>query len=576
MALKYGDVQNQHQHPPAVKKENFELMLEGFLFLMFIFSCLFVLSAFSSGDFLGAFQTLRTAAIFFGLLFLKLNWDWVLNKINHKTAATTERTKEDSFAHLDHSLEVGLTTGILTERGHQAGAAGDQIIHIPFADCAQNFVCFGGTGSGKTTRFINGMLFQMMAARTLDKQGEREYFGGLIFDVKGDFCKSVYEIAKMVGGRPIYTVGVGADRLKVNLLAGLTPATATDFLRSAYALGGSRSNDSVWLDSALELTQSVLTILEQTAAGYTIKGLYEFIFDAEKRSKFMAEAQENVSCIADKTDFEHAIYYYENVYSKYDEKLIKSVEFTLSPVIKAFQTVELSDAFCNTDPVKNYDLKDILNNGDIVLVDLPLVKFGKAGKTVYTLLKLRYFNLMQSRHADETLNKDRFCFFLCDEYQELISSTGSAGLSDGNFWDKSRSSRMIGIISAQSIAAFETAIGDRTKTQTILSNFVQKICFRTGEEQTIRYFSETIGKAEVQKFTHNEGSSAQWYGGNMSNNQGYSVSYVDKHVIDANLFRQLGDVPNAPIKGTTTALACLSIEGRAIDDVIMLTPLFID
>lgn len=49
------------------------------------------------------------------------------------------------------------------------------------------------------------------------------------------------------------------------------------------------------------------------------------------------------------------------------------------------------------------------------------------------------------------------------------------GLSDLNFWDKSRSSKTVGIISAQSVSSFYAAIGSWDVANTILQNFRQKL-----------------------------------------------------------------------------------------------------
>jgi hypothetical protein len=53
---------------------------------------------------------------------------------------------------------------------------------------------------------------------------------------------------------------------------------------------------------------------------------------------------------------------------------------------------------------------------------------------------------MQRRRLEKTWNQSRPVFFLCDEYQEIVSCAKD-GVSDLNFWDKSRSSGCIGVIS---------------------------------------------------------------------------------------------------------------------------------
>ena len=90
---------------------------------------------------------------------------------------------------------------------------------------------------------------------------------------------------------------------------------------------------------------------------------------------------------------------------------------------------------------------------------MPLARWGLGAKVAYTFIKLRFFNMMQNRIHNPEWDQGRPVFFMCDEYQELISASRD-GLSDLNFWDKSRSSKTIGVISSQSVSSFYAAIGD--------------------------------------------------------------------------------------------------------------------
>ncbi|MDD1475296.1 hypothetical protein MEO41_29125, partial [Dolichospermum sp. ST_sed4] len=65
---------------------------------------------------------------------------------------------------------------------------------------------------------------------------------------------------------------------------------------------------------------------------------------------------------------------------------------------------------------------------------------------------------MQNRNQLQ-VNQESPVFFMCDEFQEIVSANRE-GLSDLNFWDKSRSSKTIGINSSQSIASFYASLGN--------------------------------------------------------------------------------------------------------------------
>jgi len=318
--------------------------------------------------------------------------------------------------YLDHSVRLGVSTGTLAARGHKKGLAANQIVEIPFANCCQNFVAFGGTGEGKTTCFINNLFIQLLVAKN-------KSFGGLVFDIKGnDFVVDAQNMANTVD-RELKILGVKPGQLKINLLNGLNPALATDFLKSAYILGsGARDDGDVWIKSALLLTRNVLKILTYTKNDYTIKGLYQFIFIEDERNRMLNEANSNHSPMTEPDeDFVNALKYYEVTYSQYNNKLRSSVEFTLSPILEPFQSVELANAFSNNNADDNYDLANILNNGDVVCLDLPLTKYSESGKLIYTMVKLRFYNLVESRFDKEAeLNSEKYVFFLCDEFQDIL------------------------------------------------------------------------------------------------------------------------------------------------------------
>ena len=257
--------------------------------------------------------------------------------------------------------------------------------------------------------------------------------------------------------------------------------------------------------------------------------------------------------------------YYQNVFMHMYVKMRESIKGTLSTVLSPFQNPELIDAFSGSD--NDFDLSRILA-GDIVLVDLPLAKWATAGKVVYTMIKLRFFNLLQERQVDKSLPQN-FVFFMCDEYQNIISASNQ-GLSDLSFWDKSRSAHCVGIISTQSISAFKSAIGNPTLADTVLANFRQKIFFKTEDMETLKYINSLAGRVEVtrQSYNYSTGQSQQttdFFKANRTSNSSINTQIVERQLIDANLVRQLTG---------NLALAFLNVEGESADDVLWMSPLY--
>lgn len=523
-------------------------MISGFLIILIAIQLLFAIYHLTKLSFYQVLGWLTNAAILAGILYVKNNF-FTLTKKGFNLAKQQVAPAKIEWPK-GFFLIAGTSTGELLNRGHATGLEGNQPLFLKLPDACQNIMVVGGIGSGKTTRAINPFLHDVL----------KQEAGALIFDIKGDYKETVLKLAQKAGGVDVTVIGINGKG--VNLLKGLNPETASSFLKSVFFLsGGSSGGETFWIDTATDLTKNALGVLKYLPEHYSLYGLYDYLFDEEKRDEFTAVARQNVLDLDQREEriFDTYIKYYENVFSRFDEKVKQGVLASVAQVLAPFQHPDLVDAFC-TESENNADVRDILS-GSIFVVDLPLATWGIGAKAVYTFIKLRFFNILQSRQADKTLNQDTPVCFICDEYQEIISAS-KVGISDLNFWDKSRSAKCIGIISTQSINSFRAAIGDNTLANTIMQNFRQKICFRTEDIDTIQYFASLAGKAEVQRLSENQNSKVS---GLDMGSEGQSVSWQEKSMVDAQLIRQLEQ---------NFALAFYNIDGQAYDDVIYLEPEF--
>lgn len=446
-------------------------------------------------------------------------------------------------------LFLGASTGALASLSHGAGIAPRQNVALSLQDAAQNVIVLGGIGSGKTTRAIQPLLTQL-----LDQD-----CGGLIFDIKGDFNHAVYSLAQDAG-REVVTIG--PERTQMNLLAGLTPEVAASFLKSAFIMNQRGSFDSFWIDTATQLSLNALGVLSFLPGRYSLSGLYGYLYDSSERED-VDEAVRLLEASGQLSPNEARLLktyqgYHEAVFSKFDEKVQAGVNATIAQVLAPFNHPHLIDAFC-TDDASAPSMEAVLD-GTIYLVDMPLARWGLGGKVAYTFIKLRFFNVMQRRPSERDWNQERPVFFMCDEYQEIVSAS-SDGLSDLNFWDKSRSSKCIGIISAQSVSSVYAAVGSHDTANTVMQNFRQKICFRTEDKLTIETLNHLLGRVEIERV-----STSKSEGSRGGSSKSKSVSTIERQVLNPQIFRQLGP---------DQAIAILSIDGRAADDVISCVPVFI-
>lgn len=439
-------------------------------------------------------------------------------------------------------LWLGTTTGQLVNLWHKSGMAKEQQVALNLEEVCQNILVLGGIGSGKTTCVMQPLLLQCLDQKC----------GGLIFDIKGDVKHAVVEFAAATKRNLIL---LGPNSHKINLLDGLTPEVAASFLKSAFLLNGKGPSDSFWVDTAAELCRNTLGLLSFLPNHYTLQALYQYLFDHDSRDIIDGE----ISAILPELDNTQSRLlktyqrYHETIFSQFDAKIRSGVNATVAQALSPFNHPALLDAFCSTE---NTMVKmEALLDGTICLVDMPLSVWGLGGKVAYTFIKLRFFNLMQNRNQLQ-VNQDSPVFFMCDEFQEIVSANRE-GLSDLNFWDKSRSSKTAGIISSQSIASFYAALGSHDMANALLQNFRQKLCLRTEDPTTINFMENLIGRARVKKLSITQ------------NQQYYSntISDAREGVVDAQLFRELSPAQ---------AVAILSIAGQSMDDVLTLLPIYAD
>jgi type IV secretory pathway TraG/TraD family ATPase VirD4 len=289
---------------------------------------------------------------------------------------------------------------------------------------------------------------------------------------------------------------------------------------------------------------------------YNLQALHQYLFDLDTQEAINQEIDALLPTLSERERRLLKTYcnYYDLIFSHFDAKIKSGVNATVAQALAPFNHPDLLDAFCLSDN-SIAKMEDVLKS-TLYLVDMPLSIWGLGGKVAYTFIKLRFFNLMQNRNQTAHYNKSNPVFFMCDEYQEIVSANRD-GLSDLNFWDKSRSSKTIGIISSQSIASFYAAIGSHDLAHALLQNFRQKVCLRTEDPITLDFMERLVGHARTKKVSDSYGSG----------HQSKTISDSRERVVDAQLFRELKP---------SHAVAILTLSGHSMDDVLTLMPVYVD
>ncbi|EGI4679344.1 type IV secretory system conjugative DNA transfer family protein, partial [Escherichia coli] len=463
-------------------------------------------------------------------------------------------------------LYLGDSTGMMHSRGHVGGVPQGQHVELAREDASKNIIIFGGTGGGKTSRSINPLLRQLFMQNA----------GALIFDIKTDFIKEVGALTNMAG-RSFKIVGDGG--MTLNLFRGCTPELAASYLKSCFLVQGQGSGDSAfWVDSSVEMARHCLNLLNLLRPHqYSIASLYDIVFDNEARNALVLEGTEKLSEMSDRDQrlFNQSSRFFVNVWNEHDEKLRKNILGTMNAVLSPFAHPDMVDAFSTGSEQGEADMTELVNDGAVFLVNLPMTKYGREGaRFAYLLVKLRFMNMMRERRTKPEWNQDRPVAFVCDEYQAIVDP-----ISDTDFWDKSRSTRTIGIVSMQGVASLVHALGNnRSVAEAILQNFRQRIIFRTEDEATLRHIRDVLGQVDVHVTStgYSASESETLSGVNAFGGKQLSLSSSESESENTSIQRQ--DLFGSNDMRSLSADYCLfvgNVGDRAVDEVLAVKPLYV-
>jgi len=252
-------------------------------------------------------------------------------------------------------------------------------------------------------------------------------------------------------------------------------------------------------------SQAALAVLFHVPGAYSLKGLYDYVFDERCRKAAIAAAEDalvelqvraadgDLDASLDSRRLKSAIDYEATIAAQYTDKERSGVNRTIETALARFADPELEDAFC-TDAGAQANLADVLN-GSVFVVNVPRDRFKAAANVVYLFVKERFFQAVNARaQLPAGPRKSRPLLFLCDEYQQICSA------GDAQFFDTSRALGVIGIVASQSIEAYIAAIGNEHAATALLGNFTNIVAFRS-TERTMDYVAGKLGEVDVWKET---------------------------------------------------------------------------
>jgi type IV secretory pathway TraG/TraD family ATPase VirD4 len=171
-----------------------------------------------------------------------------------------------------------------------------------------------------------------------------------------------------------------------------------------------------------------------------------------------------------------------NTWLEMPEKTRGSVQSQLKTMIDPFLGEPYRTIFSGRSTVR---MGDILDQGRIFYVYMPLADRAAMSRIVNTLIKLEFYRQVLLRRG-----KTRPSLFFCDEFQGFFSSDDGRG--DAPFFERSRESFHANVVATQNFSGLLRDVPKEDTVRNFLGNCATKIFLRNTESKTNEFASKDV------------------------------------------------------------------------------------
>jgi hypothetical protein len=273
---------------------------------------------------------------------------------------------------------------------------------------------------------------------------------------------------------------------------------------------GSSGESRFWEQSSFNLLKNSLVFCAAKYEYFTFKELYRTLIEAREVS-LAAELVDYLSTKQwsgeERANIEMAIDYFKNEFSQMDQKIRTSILATATGFLNEFLEYRVSQILSpKKEDLTLFSMTDAIQQGKLILLH---IENDALARSVGTLLKLMFEEAVLDRVAHPDHSTARYAVLVMDEYQDVATSGGGAGLGDDRYLAKARESKAITIAATQSVSSLENAIRSEPATRELLQNFRSRIFGNSTDPRTIRLFQEPRGTEEKEKSSHSFSENSQ-------------------------------------------------------------------
>jgi hypothetical protein len=454
------------------------------------------------------------------------------------------------------SLVLGETHG-LTIPGR---ASTPSWLTVPQRGLYTGIMILGAVGTGKTSACMYPYVDQLLRWRATDKERK---VGGLVLEVKGDFCRQVRDILTRADRAEDYVVAYAIATLLNNLFG--------------------KSKEPFWQQAYTDLIKFVILLRRLTEGYTTLAEVYSYVLDPAQIDHdirnlkatladapdaiLVPTAEHRLHCahapwlhwfpegpeyVAHPYNAELETYlvtravpfrvqkpqgrgwenrrhqldaverWYRKGWQQLDGRLRSSITEGVIVFLSLFDhSPEVQAAFCPPrsayagnvkpgDPVPLPPLEELLESGHVLVLNFPVAMNPGLARALGVLLKLDFQRAVLQRIPQMAAQPDRVwrdLLFVCDEYHAFATVGETDPTGDERAFALSRQARLIPIVASQSISSLRSAVHGEETWRTLLQCFRTKLFLATSDEFTARTAADLCGKRDRLKaqYTLSEG-----------------------------------------------------------------------
>ncbi|WP_207262962.1 hypothetical protein [Desulfovibrio sp. Huiquan2017] len=365
---------------------------------------------------------------------------------------------------------------------------------ISFDEGTHGVLVIGGVGRGKTTSFMLPMAYALM------KEGR----SGLIVDVKNNFTAQIRKLAKATGREDdIIEIGTHPTATPINLLDGLSLEETQNALESLILTGLEHSSNVDWLHKGVRLLADLVMLLrfirpydERFVPSFALldRCINDYDFSKKVFDFFLSHVytRDNYAHRSFVTRIRSTAFHIltETKIKSYHEQLdyqLRGPRQILAAITSDDSLV--SSLSCHTAALRlNY--RELLKAGKIILLRFKNTH-GHAARLLARHIKERYYSDVY-RTLDDCRQQEK-CFFMADEYQDVINVSPNNPFDDFSWFSKAREFGCVNIVATQTLSGLYANNLLRDQVNALVANCSTKIILQNDDPAADSYFRHFCG-----------------------------------------------------------------------------------